>query len=375
MNVFIELIRVALGVQKNLSQIPTEEEWLAANDEMIKQALWGICTYGMKLLPDEQQPPKKLYSNWVGITALLRQRNQQLNNMCLKIERKLAHKKFSTCVLKGQGVGLYYGKLAEFRQSGDIDVWLWPQNEDGVIDASVGRSERRRRILSFVRSINRNCKPVYHNVAVMIKNEVVVEFHFTPSWFYSPIHNARLQRWMESKTQEQFANIETLTTGERICAATLDFNRIHILLHIYRHLFGEGIGLRQVLDYYFVLRATDEYDKAEYMRIIRSFGAERFASALMWIMKTQFGLEDRFLLCETNETEGKFLFSEMITAGNFGHFDERIDRRHYNGFVGTFFRRMRRNLRFLSHYPSEVLWCPFWKVWHQLWLLTNIKNI
>lgn len=370
MNVFLELIRVAIGVQKNLSHTPTEQEWQAVNDEIIKQALLGVCTYGMKLLPEEQRPPVHLYKKWVLLSAVIQQKNKQLNDLCLKIERKLADIQFSACVLKGQGVGIYYGNLAEFRMSGDIDVWLWPQKEDGVIDATVGRSERRRRILSFVWSKNRDCKPVYHNVAVKVKNKVVVEFHFTPSWFFSPIHNARLQHWMESKALEQFANTATLTTGERICATTLDFNRIHILLHIYRHLFGEGIGLRQVLDYYFVLRATDQYDKAEYMRIVRSLGVGRFASAMMWILKTQFGLEDRFLLCETNETEGKFLFSEMIAAGSFGHFDERIDRRRYNGFVGTFFKRVRRNLRFIRHYPSEVLWCPFWKVWHQLWLRT-----
>lgn len=371
MNVFIELIRVAIGVQKSLSHIPTEEEWQSVNEDMIKHALIGICTYGMKLLPKEQQPPAPLYWDWLASTAVILKRNQRLNGLCLKIQQELANNGFSTCVLKGQGAGLYYCKLAEFRQAGDIDVWLWPQKETDAIDSSLRLSERRRKILSYVKNLRGKGNPVYHNVAVMMKNMLIVEFHFTPTWFFSPIHNARLQRWIESKAQEQFANIETLTTGERICAATLDFNRIHILLHIYRHLFGEGIGLRQVLDYYFVLRATDQYDKAENMRIVRSFGADRFASALMWILKTQFGLEDRYLLCETNEAEGKFLFSEMIAAGNFGHYDERIDRRRHKGIVETFLMRMHRNLRFISRYPSEVLWSPIWKVWHQSWLLTQ----
>lgn len=370
MNIFMELVRVALGTQKQLSHIPTADEWQSANDDMGKQALVGICTCGMKMLPAEQLPPEELYWDWVASAAQIQQRNKMLNQSCLKIERDLAGRGLATCILKGQGVSVCYGDLAEFRQSGDIDVWIWPKRDDAEIDLGVSRSERRRRILTFARSIKSNCKPVYHNVAVKMKNKVCVEFHFTPTWFFSPIHNSRLQRWMESKAQEQFANTVELTTGEKVCAATLDFNRIHILLHIYRHLFGEGIGLRQVLDYYFVLRATDQYDKAETMRLVRSFGAERFTSALMWILKTQFGLEDRFLLCETNEAEGRFLFSEMIAAGSFGHYDERIDRSRHNGFVGTFFMRIRRNLRFISRYPSEVLWCPFWKVWHQLWLLT-----
>lgn len=38
------------------------------------------------------------------------------------------------------------------------------------------------------------------------------------------------------------------------------FNVIYILSHLYRHVFTEGIGLRQLIDYYFVLVKSEESD-------------------------------------------------------------------------------------------------------------------
>lgn len=55
--------------------------------------------------------------------------------------------------------------------------------------------------------------------------------------------------------------------------------------------------------------------------------------------------------------------SEILTAGNFGQYDDRMlridkSKRFERGFV-----QLKRNLRFVGYYPSEVLWSPFWKLW------------
>lgn len=368
MTLFFELIRVAIGTQKCLSHTPSEAEWQDIYDTFVKQAMIGVCVKGMQRLSEEQRPPRIQYLEWIVTVAVIQQRNKQINETCVKIQEILRKKGIGSCVLKGQGIGRYYDDMAEFRQSGDIDIWMWPINEDGTLKASLSRSQRRKQILAFARRINPQCKPVYHNVAVNYGEDIEVEMHFTPSWLFSPIHNARMQRWMEAQAPQIFHNEVRLSTGQVIKAATLDFNRIHVLLHIYRHLFGEGIGLRQVLDYFFVLRASADYDKVATMQLLRSLGAERFTKALMWILKTCFGLQEKYLLCEEDEKEGRFLLDEIMMAGNFGHYDERIDRERNNGFVGTFWKRIKRNMTFITHYPSEVLWCPLWKVWHQLWL-------
>ena len=149
---------------------------------------------------------------------------------------------------------------------------------------------------------------------------------------------------------------------------TLAFNRVYILVHIYRHLFHEGIGLRQLLDYYFVLhQGFTEEERTETMRTLRSLRMERFAAAVMWMLQEVYGMEDRYLLTAPNEKEGSFLLSEIMLAGNFGHYDERIKRVANESAFHTFYRRVARNFRFVRSYPSEVLWSPLFKLWHWAW--------
>ena len=111
----------------------------------------------------------------------------------------------------------------------------------------------------------------------------------------------------------------------------LAFNRVFILLHCYQHFTRRGVGLRQILDYFFVLRASYEISnknyKADSMNMISTLGMKRFAEAMMWIMKDVFGLEDKYLLCEPDERYGKFLLDEVMQTGNMGHSDERVDKK------------------------------------------------
>ena len=53
--------------------------------------------------------------------------------------------------------------------------------------------------------------------------------------------------------EEQFSHRVMLGEQGEIAIPTMEFNLIFQLTHIYAHLMNEGIGLRQLLDYYYVL--------------------------------------------------------------------------------------------------------------------------
>ena len=66
------------------------------------------------------------------------------------------------------------------------------------------------------------------------------------------------------------------------------FNVFHQVVHLHHHLMTEGVGLRQVMDYYMLLKngfdnAELEDIKAKAMNIFRHLGIKWFASALMWV--------------------------------------------------------------------------------------------
>ena len=84
-------------------------------------------------------------------------------------------------------------------------------------------------------------------------------------------------------------------------------------MHIFHHVLHEGIGLRQLLDYYYILKAC-KGNKEEIMKILVSLGLDRFAAAVMYVEKVFFDLEDEYLLCSPNVSLGSFLLDEIIRS-------------------------------------------------------------
>lgn len=118
------------------------------------------------------------------------------------------------------------------RTSGDIDIWL---------------SGGRPNIYNFARSKVGLQGVTYKHIHYPLHKDAEVEVHITPGHLFSPIENCKLQRYFEICSEEPFLHEVNLHEGVgRISVPTDEFNRVYILLHIYRHLFGEGIGLRQV---------------------------------------------------------------------------------------------------------------------------------
>lgn len=242
-------------------------------------------------------------------------------------------------------------QLSSYRTPGDIDIWLQGSREE---------------VLDYVRRHVPDCKPVYHHVDFPVIEGLDIEVHFTPSWMNSPVTNRRLQRFFRG---ERNSNFEVRSSAySEIPSPNLAFNRVYILVHIYRHLFHEGIGLRQLLDYYFVLhQGFTEEERAETMRTLRSLKMERFTAAVMWVLREVYGMDGRYLLTKPDEREGRFLLGEIMLAGNFGQYDERMQHERGESALHWGLRKVKRNFRFVRSYPSEVLWSPLFKLWHWWW--------
>lgn len=154
------------------------------------------------------------------------------------------------------------------------------------------------------------------------------------------------------------------------------YNIIFQLVHIYRHLLDEGIGLRQLLDYYFLLRGTvqslTDKQKKTIADKLSTFGLNRIAGAVMFVLRKVFLMEEEYMIVPINERYGRQLLGEIMIAGNFGHYDPRLkdigQASHDTSYqIRHAIRRFTRNTRFLMVYPSEVIFEPFARVFHFWW--------
>ena len=356
-----ELIRITIGKQNNFSRILSSDEWQELYDLSQKHAIAGVTFAGVrKLQQSGLNIPPEVYWQWLGLASQVQQRNEVMNDHCVEACNKLQQAGFLSCVLKGQGIAQLYGsELSLLRQSGDIDLWV-----DGGM----------KRALNWARKNYGNVAFDYINAHVPMFKESEFELHWRVSSMSNWFRNWKLQRWIFAHKKELLNTTMELPNGVgAVPVPSIAFNRYYILLHCYNHIFSEGLGLRQIMDLYFVL-SQDSFDKAkdsDFRKFfLDSLGLRKFASAMMWIMGYVFGLEKEKMLCEPDEKEGMYILNEVMQNGNMGHHDHRIKRVSKNAKIQSVAASLQHTWHLATHYPSEFFWTPVWIAWHFCWKRT-----
>ena len=235
--IFFDFLRFCIGSAKEIPGSLKEVDWKELYAIAQKQALLGVLFYGIRRLPKELAPEQKLLMQWMVMAEQIRKQNIRLFQDSVKVCQNFENKGFANCILKGQGNALLYPD-PYMRTPGDIDIYL---------------SGGRRKIMKYVDQVCPNQVMRYHHVDFPVM-KTAIEVHFTPSYMFFPVHNRRMQKWFKEVMGEQCNHRVSLPDGYgEIHVPQVSFNVIYILSHLYRHIFTEGVGLRQLLDYYFVI--------------------------------------------------------------------------------------------------------------------------
>jgi len=383
-SLFVELLQVSLDTREELSRVPSAVEWQGLYDEAQRQAVAGIIACGIERLPKEQQPPQTILLQWIGLTLQIEQRNKLTTKVCGEVVGQMEKDGLRCCVLKGQANHRYYPEgMAKRRACGDIDVWAVSGERLAVRDERKSVNGYRlskgsvREVLEYVDAHWERTGLCWLHCNFTDKSGVPVEVHFHPSFFSRPKYNKRFQSY--------FSDIERCVVRETIDGVEIPVMRveedvIYQMNHIYRHLIDEGVGLRQVVDYYWLLRRFQDscfkvkemaFDCEGLKEVVKWLGMRKFAGALMYVLMELLGMPEKYLLFEPSEKDGKFLMEEILMSGNFGHGDPRMGDVAQGGYmksrVSQAWRRFKRNMRFLSSYPGEVIWEPVVRVQHFAW--------
>lgn len=365
--------------------------------------------------PRTQNLNEDLYYKWMGMSAKIQHRNDVVNRQCVELQRRLREDGFRSCILKGQGVAKWYKEtlptslkgrssdrdkedddtlcqpplkgedlidLSKFRQSGDIDVWVEGSREE---------------ILAYINKICPTEEVGELHAQFHVFKNTEVEVHFTPSILSNKKANKLLQEWFEgmkegcfgnanegafgkendnenslsltksqeprTKNQEPIThnqepitkNPKTTAGAEGLIVPPIEFNLVFLLLHIFRHYLYEGVGMRQLMDYYFVLRHSDASQREEAMKVLCDLKVDSFAGALMDVLHTIFGLESEYMLCTPDKKRGKRLLDIVLEGGNFGHSTEKYKITGWDKPLSRLSRYLRRNWYMVWDYPGEVL--------------------
>ena len=267
--IFFDFLRFCIGSAKEIPGSLKKVDWKELYAIAKKQCLVGVLFDGIKKLPAEHVGiEKELLLQWMAESQMLEKANVRLNDAAIQVSEWFRKKGFRTCILKGQGNALLYPNPYS-RTSGDIDIWV----EGGD-----------KRVISFVRSISPHEKACYHHIEFPSYKGVEVEVHYRPSFLLCFLHNRKLQKYYERVKEEQFSHRVMLGEQGEIAIPIMEFNLIFQLTHIYAHLMNEGIGLRQLVDYYYVLcdfyKVYQNFSKTHPSSLILKGGSTAFPKPL-----------------------------------------------------------------------------------------------
>lgn len=348
-----KILNIYLGNQQALEAPLSEQEWLDLYECAKKQSVLGLVQAVADMLPLEQKPPRKVKIRLALISEKIQAANQNVDSNAKALYTIMKGLGRRCCLLKGQGIAQLY-PTPNLRQSGDIDMWV---------------EGDRKSVLELVRSKWPVGEISYHHCDTRIfDDKTKVEIHFTPTWMNNPFHNKILQKYFATRANEEFSNY---FLDLQYAKSTSEFNTIFCLVHLYRHVLFEGVGLRQMIDYLFVLRNSSTEDRQLARELVNKLKMTRFTAAVMYYLKEYFGLEDKYILVKPSEKYGKFLVKEIERSGNFGQYDpENKTLGEKNSFKKGFYR-LTHLLTFIRISPSEVLWGPVFKIWQKCWKFSN----
>lgn len=359
-------LNYCLGKKVDMSMVVAKIDWRQLYNFASRQALLGFCFDGIEKLTKEfseelRQNPmgRDLLMTWMGAAQQIHRQNMKVNTVASKLYSMIREDGLRCCILKGQGNALMYPN-AYSRNPGDIDVW---------INAS------RERIMEYARNKFELVEDISLQHLETSLDGVPVELHFFPCFMNNPIYHARLQKWFRRNADLQFSHIVSLPDGAGdITIPTSSFNVVYQLTHLYHHFFDEGIGMRQIIDYYYVVNNGELLViRDSLQKELKHLGLWKFAGAVMYVLHETLGLSEEKMIAPMDEKRGKLLLTEILNGGNFGRHFTKYGHFTQQGMAKKYFLKIWRNMHFVRYYPAEALSEPIFRTWHFFWRMKNKK--
>lgn len=366
MDLFFDFLKYSMNIRDYESSYFSNVNWYKLFEFGNKQSLLGILFLGIEKLKQSNSKiniPHNLLMQWIMYSEKIHYRNELLNKNICKLFHKFEEDGFYSCLLKGQGNAYLYPDPLK-RIPGDIDVWLIPNDKE-----KLSLRKRRKIINKYVKENFSCCKINTQHISFETKHHIDIEVHCTPMIVNNYLYNYRIQKWF-------MANLNDTITNEQLkCKIpSWKFNVVYQLIHIFRHFFDEGVGLRQLMDYYYLLmQCPEKYDDIEFQNTLYNLGILNFTQGIMWILGYVFDMPMDRNLVERNENKGKLILSEVLNGGNFGKYDFKYGGLTKKNIINKYFTKVYRSLCLAKEFPSEALCEPIYRTWHFFWKILHNK--
>lgn len=354
---YLELLKVCLQDEPKVSEklinlSNGHIDWIDLLDFAARQGVIGVYWRGIELIFKSptllNKPTDDEVMEWWGEVNDIRKRNEDLFKKTAFVSNTFRKEGFENCILKGQGNAIMYPD-PYLRTPGDIDIWLKGDREE---------------ITSYINKMFPNEKGGNLHIVFPIFKDTLVEVHFTPSNLSNPFANKYMQKYFQENQEIQINNVTSLPNNVSFTTPTSDFNIIFQLAHIMRHYLYEGISLKQLIDYFYVLKvyyqASHNYCNQDnyFQFILKKMGLLKFAKTIMYIMHEGLGFQPDYLYTEEDEKGGKLIIDSIINEKEAKGFalHNMHEITQYKSISERQKLKLYRTIKLFPYFPGETIW-------------------
>lgn len=319
------------------------DEWEEIYSMARRQTVCGICYAAFCRLPDRLLPPHALLTRWVARVDAIETANRAMAVAAASLIAVLRRAGLHPVVQKGLSVARHYPN-PELRECGDIDLWLPGREFDKaitVVSRSAGLKHNPDGSVSFS----------YRGF--------VVELHRRLINVSSPVVSYNLDSFTRRVCASEVSHNDRLPSPPPL------FELLLISIHIMRHAFGTGVGLRQICDYYCAVNTLrGSYDSSQFERACRITGISKWIEILNGFLVIYLDASAEELppsgFKGKNSVSPAALMRIIREGGNFGlhlHESGTCDKPRVKGKMHTLAMFFRRSRFATSVAPAEAFWC------------------
>lgn len=350
---FLELLRMGMWPEYRCEAGMFKEcDWVAMFQMSDTQAVSGIVFDGLQKLYEMKEvalPDQEFLYEWIGMANMQEAIYAEHVGTLIKTHRRLQEEGIDHVFMKGLTCGVRYPNPYH-RTCGDIDFVVNPKD-----------FQRTLKTLETIGKVDYDLVHEHHGMAYV--GDVVLEPHYKVHNYQNKSHNRAMQEMFEEVFPEQLMQVEI--GGEVIPVFPETFEGVFLVSHMVNHVYEEGLGLRQVIDYaLFLDQCHDKIDWSKYGQSLKRMGMERAHRIFTRICERYLGLSAE--ICHHDYTEKEMAFAQkmmqdIMSVGNFGRggyvfsHDSRMD--ELKNFCWVAKRAM--NLCYLC--PSEAYLWPLSK--------------
>lgn len=281
-------------------------DWQALVDESVAQTVCLVafdCAISLK-----NKIPEHIYTQWfnhayrfIAVNYLVEKSQKELTQILLKGD-------FPYVILKGLSSASFYEK-SELRMLGDVDFLIQNDEKQQIKEILIKDGYK-------VSHENHICHIVF------TKPKAHLEMHFEISGIPNGENGDIIREYMKDAIE----NAVEKTHAEQSFFAPTDYHHaVILLLHMQHHILGEGIGLRQLMDWACFVHKT--YDMPfwdeKVIPILQKVGLFEFANVFTALCVKFFKINAPSWITPREDQLLNELLEDIFSAGNFGKKDKK----------------------------------------------------